>query len=159
MADKRQWSWMGQRLWPAAAKRTWRAGLWCLLLTHLLQHSSISLLEMILARYRKMSWMRSLLLTVQHNEQRILQNIFAPIDIFIYNEDHCYEHLRIACSLFCNAVFWCDFQTFQTWTISQSNCCIKIWTSIHPSIFLEPLIEDQWCWCFTNQFLAHMAFR
>ncbi len=42
MADKRQWSWMGQRLWPSAAKRTWRAGLWCLLLTHLLQQSSIS---------------------------------------------------------------------------------------------------------------------
>lgn len=91
--------------------------------------------------------MRSLLLTVQHNKQRILQYIFAPIDIFIYNEDHYYEHLRIAWSLFCNAVFGAisKLSIFST-LILQVHTVQLLYKNmnVRPSIHLEPLIEDHW---------------
>ncbi len=61
--------------------------------------------------------MRSLLLTAQHSKQCVLQYGFA---LLIYKEDCYYEHLRIACLLFCSCIV---FGTVSKFTIFNSGLC------------------------------------
>lgn len=77
----------------------------------------------------KWAWMRSLLLTVQHSKQCVLQYGFALKYILIYNEDCYCERLRIACLLFCSCVVFgavSKFSIFNSglWNWS-TNCFIK----------------------------------